>query len=107
LIDNAIKYTPDEGRIWIKATTEDTCAVVHVTDNGRGIPHDMLRAIFELFTQVDTQTSSGGLGVGLALVRELAMLHGGSVQAASNGLGSGSEFTVRLPLVAVATNPQG
>jgi signal transduction histidine kinase len=106
LLDNAIKYTPDQGKIWIKATTEDTCAVVHVTDNGRGIPHDMLRAIFELFTQVDTKTSSGGLGVGLALVRELVMLHGGSVQASSNGVGTGSEFTVRLPLVAVATNSQ-
>jgi signal transduction histidine kinase len=105
LLDNAIKYTPDGGRIWIKATTEDTSAVVHFTDNGRGIPHDMLRAIFELFTQVDAQTSHGGLGVGLALVRELVMLHGGSVQAASNGLGTGSEFTVRLPLVAVARNP--
>jgi signal transduction histidine kinase len=104
LLDNAIKYTPDEGKIWIKATTEDTSAVVHFTDNGRGIPHDMLRAIFELFTQVDAQTSSGGLGVGLALVRELALLHGGSVQATSNGLGTGSEFTVRLPLRAVATN---
>jgi two-component system CheB/CheR fusion protein len=104
LLDNAIKYTPDEGKIWIKVTSEDTSAVVHVADNGRGIPHDMLRAIFELFTQVDTHASSGGLGVGLALVRELVMLHGGSVQAASNGLGAGSEFTVRLPLVAVANS---
>jgi signal transduction histidine kinase len=102
LLDNAIKYTPDGGKIWVKATTEDTSAVVHFTDNGRGIPHDMLRAIFELFTQVDAQTSHGGLGVGLALVRELVMLHGGSVQATSNGPGTGSEFTVRLPLVAVA-----
>jgi PAS domain S-box-containing protein len=98
LLDNAIKYTPAGGRIWVKLTREDAFAVVHIEDTGRGIPHDMLRSIFELFTQVDTQQSSGGLGVGLALVRELVVLHGGSVQAISKGPGEGSEFSVRLPL---------
>jgi signal transduction histidine kinase len=65
----------------------------------------MLSSIFELFTQVDAQTSGGGLGVGLALVRELVSLHGGSVLATSPGLGQGSEFTVRLPLNEIASEP--
>lgn len=99
LVDNAIKYTPPDGRIWVKLTTEDKSAVVHVEDTGVGIPHDMLQHIFELFTQVDPQRSSG-LGVGLALVRELVVLHGGSVQAISKGINEGSEFSVRLPLLA-------
>ena len=99
LVDNAIKYTPPDGRIWIKLTTEDKFAVVHVEDTGVGIPHDMLHHIFELFTQVDPQRSTG-LGVGLALVRELVVLHGGSVQAISKGINEGSEFSVRLPLLA-------
>lgn len=101
ILDNAIKYTPAGGKIWVKASPEDEHAVVHVEDTGRGIPHDMLSSIFELFTQVDAQTSTTGLGVGLALVRELVLLHGGSVQATSKGPGEGSEFTVRLPLTAV------
>jgi two-component system CheB/CheR fusion protein len=103
LIDNAIKYTPVAGRIWVKVTTEDRAAVVHIEDTGRGIPHDMLQRIFELFTQVDTEHSGRGLGVGLALVRELVVLHGGSVNAISKGLGEGSEFTVRLPLAEIKT----
>jgi two-component system CheB/CheR fusion protein len=102
LLDNAIKYTPREGRIWVKVNAEDKFAVIHVEDTGRGIPSDMLIGIFEQFTQVDAHTSTG-LGVGLALVRELVLLHGGSVQAASKGIGQGSEFTVRLPLAALAT----
>jgi PAS domain S-box-containing protein len=103
LLDNAIKYTPPEGMVWVKVTTEDHFAVVHVEDTGVGIPHEMLQTIFELFTQVDTKNSAGGLGVGLALVRELVVLHGGSVQAISKGPGEGSEFSVRLPLLSVET----
>ena len=98
LVDNAIKYTPPNGRIWVKATIEDHTAMIYVEDNGQGIPPEMLTRIFELFTQVDGGVS-GGLGIGLALVHELAQLHGGSVQAVSKGLGLGSEFSVRLPLV--------
>jgi PAS domain S-box-containing protein len=98
LLDNAIKYTPPGGRIWIKATLEDRDAVIHVEDTGRGIPPEMLTHIFELFTQVDPETSGGGLGVGLALVHELVRLHDGSIQATSKGPGMGSEFSVRLPL---------
>lgn len=98
LIDNAIKYTPPGGRIWVKATIEDHTAMIYVEDSGQGIPPEMLTRIFELFTQVDGGVS-GGLGIGLALVHELAQLHGGSVQAVSKGLGLGSEFSVRLPLI--------
>ncbi len=98
LLDNAIKYTPADGRIYVKLVTEGDEAVIQFQDTGSGIPSDMLSRIFDLFTQVDAAASSGGLGVGLALVRELVTLHGGSVQAASQGRGKGSEFTVRLPL---------
>lgn len=98
LIDNAVKYTSAGGRIWVKVTTEGAEAVVHVEDDGIGIPPHMLTQIFDLFTQVDTEASHKGLGIGLALVRNLVALHGGSVQASSEGVGKGSEFTVRLPL---------
>jgi PAS domain S-box-containing protein len=102
LLENAVKYTPPQGRIWMKATFDDYDAVVHVEDTGKGIAPEMLPRIFDMFTQADTGVSGGGLGIGLALVRELVRLHGGSVQAVSLGLGMGSEFTVRLPL----HNPQ-
>lgn len=74
--------------------------MVHVVDDGVGIPPEMLTGIFELFTQVETSRaqSQGGLGIGLPLVKELVSLHGGSIQALSEGTGKGSEFTVRLPL---------
>jgi PAS domain S-box-containing protein len=98
LIENAIKYTPPEGRIWVKATFDDRDAIIHVEDRGKGIAPEMLPRIFDMFTQVDPDASGGGLGIGLALVKELVQLHGGSVQAVSLGLGMGSEFTVRLPL---------
>lgn len=109
LIDNAIKYTPAGGNIWVKCTREDPEAVIHIEDTGKGIPADMLTAIFELFTQVEAKASTQGLGVGLALVQELVHLHGGSVQAASKGPGQGSQFTVRLPLPlsAVTTTKPG
>ena len=97
LIDNAVKYTPPGGHIWVKCTIEEDFAVVHIEDDGRGIPPDMLTQIFDMFTQVDPGSSNKGLGVGLALVHELVQLHGGSVQATSKGLGMGSEFSVRLP----------
>ncbi|MGE5095102.1 MAG: ATP-binding protein [Betaproteobacteria bacterium] len=100
LLNNAVKYTPEGGHIWVHATTEGDEAVVHVRDNGVGIPSDMLPGIFDLFTQVDAarEHSQGGLGIGLSLVKNLVALHGGSVQVRSDGEGKGSEFTVRLPL---------
>jgi PAS domain S-box-containing protein len=101
LLANAVKYTPEEGRIWLDVSDEDTMALIRVRDTGVGIPEDMLPLVFEMFTQVDRNLgrSQGGLGIGLALVRSLIEMHGGSVEAHSNGPGSGSEFQVRLPLV--------
>jgi PAS domain S-box-containing protein len=98
LLSNAVKYTPERGAICVEVTIEADEAVVRVTDTGLGIPHDMLPRIFELFTQVETQLSHGGLGIGLALVKDFVALHGGSVQVRSEGVGKGSEFMVRLPL---------
>jgi two-component system, sensor histidine kinase len=86
----------------VKATFADTEAIVHVEDNGEGIAPELLLRVFYMFTQADTATSGGGLGIGLALVHELVRLHGGSVQAVSLGLSRGSEFTVRLPLQRIA-----
>lgn len=100
VIDNAVKYTPEGGRIWIKGTTEGEEAVVRVEDNGIGVHADVLPQIFKLFTQAESSRSQsqGGLGIGLSLVKNLVTLHGGSVQVRSDGEGKGSEFTVRLPL---------
>lgn len=101
LINNAAKYTPEAGRIWVKGTIEGDEAVVHIEDTGIGIPHDMLPRIFELFTQVESSRdqSQGGLGIGLSVVKNLVTLHGGSVQVSSEGPGKGSVFSVRLPLM--------
>ena len=100
LLTNAAKYTPDGGRIDVTVRQEGGTAVVRVTDTGVGIPADMLPRVFDLFTQVgeNLDRSQGGLGIGLALVRKLAELHGGRVTAESPGPGRGSTFTVRLPV---------
>jgi len=100
LLNNAAKYTPDGGRIEVSAQREDGMAVVRVRDSGVGIPTAMLPRVFEMFAQVDghSERAQGGLGIGLALVKQLVAMHGGEVQAHSNGPGQGSEFTVRLPL---------
>ena len=100
LLTNAAKYTRPGGRINVKVSTEDQEAVVRVEDNGVGIPPEMLPKIFDLFTQVDDTRpmSMGGLGIGLALVKELVALHSGTVQVISEGRDKGSEFTVRIPL---------
>jgi len=98
LLTNAARYTPDGGKIWVKATVEGDEAVVRVEDNGLGIEADMLSHIFDLFAQVHAPEPAGeGLGIGLSLVKELVVLHGGTVQANSDGLGKGSDFIVRLP----------
>jgi CheY-like chemotaxis protein len=100
LLNNAAKYTPPGGRIWLRASRAGDEAVVSVRDDGAGIPADMLPKIFELFTQVERTYNSaqGGLGIGLTLARSLVNLHGGSIEARSDGPGRGSEFVVRLPL---------
>jgi PAS domain S-box-containing protein len=101
LLNNAAKYTDQGGTIWVKLTTEGDEAVAHVQDTGIGLPAEMLPRIFDLFTQVESSRSQaqGGLGIGLSLVKKLVALHGGSVQARSEGPGKGSVFSVRLPLL--------
>jgi signal transduction histidine kinase len=99
LLANASKYTDDGGDLALSVQTSEGDAVVCIRDSGIGIAPDVLPYIFDLFVQADEAAarSRSGLGIGLALVRMLAELHGGSVMAASAGLGHGSEFTVRLP----------
>uniref|UniRef100_UPI00179E9C1F sensor histidine kinase n=1 Tax=Methylibium sp. TaxID=2067992 RepID=UPI00179E9C1F len=107
LLNNAIKYTAPGGQVWIKATVEADAAVIRVEDTGQGIATDMLPRIFELFTQESRTASSasGGLGIGLALVKSLVAAHHGIVSVYSEGRGNGSVFTVRLPLVQSAPTP--
>jgi PAS domain S-box-containing protein len=99
LLHNAAKYTQDGGRIELSATGRDGEVVVRVRDNGMGIPAEMLARIFDLFMQADRSLSrsEGGLGVGLTLVRSLVEMHGGTVEAHSEGPGRGTEIVVRLP----------
>ncbi len=100
LLNNAAKYTPDGGRIAVRAERQDGSAVITVEDSGVGIPLSLLPRVFDMFAQGDrsTQRSQGGLGIGLALVRQLVEMHGGKVEADSKGPGAGSRFTVRLPV---------
>ena len=99
LLTNAAKYTPIGGKIVVTVEEERGEAVIRVRDTGEGIDASMLETIFELFAQAPATLgrAQGGLGLGLALVRNLATMHGGTVSAASPGLGQGSTFTVRLP----------
>ncbi|HWI82443.1 response regulator [Ramlibacter sp.] len=101
LLNNAAKYTPDGGRIELVARQDGPEVLVSVKDTGIGIAPEALTEVFEMFTQVGRhrERSQGGLGSGLALVRRLVELHGGSVTAQSPGVGQGSTFTVRLPLL--------
>ena len=109
LLSNAAKYTPQGGRIVLAARIEGALLAISVQDNGIGIGAESLGAVFDMFTQVERSLtrSNGGLGIGLSLVRRLVELHGGSVLAASDGVGRGSTFTVRLPLAAAARQGQG
>lgn len=102
LLSNAAKYTAEGGTIEVRTQGTEREALVSVRDTGLGIPEERLEEIFEMFTQVPEHRAhmgGGGLGIGLALSRRLAELHGGTLEAASAGLGMGSEFTLRLPLV--------
>ncbi len=100
LLNNAAKYTPRGGKIELSARREGSDGVIQVRDTGVGIPPEMLRQIFEMFTQVGTtlERSQGGLGIGLTLVKRLVELHGGVIEASSPGPGKGSVFSIRLPL---------
>ncbi|HEX9895063.1 MAG TPA: ATP-binding protein, partial [Gemmatimonadales bacterium] len=101
LLHNAVKYTPPGGKIWLTATRETGEVIVRIRDTGVGIPAGMLGHVFEMFAQLDgslERSQEGGLGIGLTLVKRLVEMHGGSVEARSEGVGLGSEFVVRLPV---------
>jgi CheY-like chemotaxis protein len=103
LLNNASKYTPENGTIWLTVTPEREEIQISVRDTGMGIPPDMLRHVFEMFAQVNRpleREQDGGLGIGLTLVKRLVEMHGGQVMASSDGAGRGSEFVVRLPRAA-------
>jgi len=107
LLVNAVKFSPENGEISFSAKVKNReesniTLEFEVKDNGIGIPRESLRKIFTMFSQLRESAahSQGGLGIGLALVQGIVQLHGGTIEARSEGLGRGSEFTVRLPLAA-------
>jgi signal transduction histidine kinase len=101
VLGNAAKYTDAGGRISVSAAVKQSDVEIRIRDNGIGIRQEMLPHIFELFTQLDRTDgrAQAGLGIGLALVRQLVQMHGGSVSAVSEGPGKGSEFVIRLPVL--------
>jgi CheY-like chemotaxis protein len=105
-LSNAAKYTPPEGRIDVRVVREGERVAIHVKDNGNGITPDLLPRIFDLFVQGNRAGDKGGLGIGLALVRNLVRLHGGNVIAQSDGIGRGSELIVDLPTFDIRGEPE-
>jgi signal transduction histidine kinase len=107
ILHNAAKFTDPRGRITLKVAREGPFVAVRVRDTGIGLHPDQVDRIFELFMQVQTksQASQSGLGIGLALVRRLAEMHGGAVTVQSDGLGHGAEFIVRLPVLTATETP--
>ena len=103
LLSNAVKFTPREGRVQIRLERVHSHVEIVVSDTGVGIPPEFLPHVFERFRQADSRFSReyGGLGLGLAIARELVHLHGGSIEAVSEGVGKGATFRVRLPLMIV------
>ncbi|MBE9178796.1 response regulator [Oculatella sp. LEGE 06141] len=101
LLSNAIKFTPAGGQVWISLAHQDTQIQIRVRDTGQGISADFLPHVFDYFRQFDASITRvhGGLGLGLAIVRHLVELHGGTVWAESSGEGKGATFTVELPLM--------
>ena len=108
LLSNSAKYTKGGGRITVTLERDRTEALVTVQDNGIGIPPSALDQVFDMFSQVRVSegNTTDGLGIGLSLVRTLVQLHGGSVGASSEGLGTGSRFTVRLPIATGRADPR-
>jgi signal transduction histidine kinase/ActR/RegA family two-component response regulator len=109
LLTNAIKYTPRQGRVEVHLKQQDSSVAIVVQDTGEGISPEFLPYIFERFRQADGTTTRqhGGLGLGLAIVRQLIESHGGTVHAASEGVGRGATFTVTLPLIAIRNAEPG
>jgi signal transduction histidine kinase len=105
LLSNAVKFTPKGGRVHISLIQADSHARIDVKDSGEGIKPNFLPYVFDRFRQADGSTTRphGGLGLGLAIVRHLVELHGGTVSASSAGENLGSTFTVKLPLLAFAS----
>jgi PAS domain S-box-containing protein len=101
ILTNAAKYTDPNGEIRVRSYAEGSTAVVEISDNGIGIPAELLPRIFDLFVQGDRalDRSQGGLGIGLSVVRRLVEMHGGQVLVRSAGIGQGSSFAIRLPLI--------
>jgi PAS domain S-box-containing protein len=109
VLDNAAKYTEPGGEIRLWLDVEPAAVSIHVQDTGLGIPVDQLDTVFEMFSQVrehHVATGGGALGIGLALSRQLLALHGGTIEAMSEGLDCGSEFVIRLPLDRIAQGDQ-
>ena len=107
LVENASKYTPPGGSIWVTLALDGGDAVLRVRDDGMGIPPDKLEVIFDLFAQLNPTLarSEGGLGIGLTLVQRIVELHGGTVRAHSEGAGGGAELVVHLPLAVPPAAP--
>ena len=107
LLSNAVKFTPPGGKICVRVEQDDADARVTVKDTGQGIDPEFLPRVFDRFRQADSSTtrSFGGLGLGLAIVRHLVELHGGTVSAQSDGVGKGATFTATFPLLADRTEP--
>jgi CheY-like chemotaxis protein len=108
LLSNAVKYSDRGSRIWLTVQHEANEAVIRVRDTGIGIPAAMLPKVFDMFTQVDRslEKAQGGLGIGLSIVKRLVEMHGGSIEAKSEGSGKGSEFIIRLPAVRTPSSEQ-
>jgi signal transduction histidine kinase/ActR/RegA family two-component response regulator len=108
LVSNAVKFTPQGGQIHVRLRPEGSSLTLSVTDNGKGIEPAFLPHVFERFRQADSTSTRahGGLGLGLAIVRHLVELHGGTVHAESGGVGQGATFVVRLPLALALAGPE-
>jgi two-component system, chemotaxis family, CheB/CheR fusion protein len=107
ILSNAVKYTDAEGEIQVRTRAEDASAVIEISDNGLGIPPELLPRVFDIFVQGEgsIERAQGGLGVGLAIVKRLVEHHGGTVSGRSPGPGRGSTFEIRLPRLARAQVP--
>jgi CheY-like chemotaxis protein len=109
LLSNAVKFTPEGGRVEVRLERVDSHALMTVSDTGQGIRPDFLPHVFDSFRQADSSITRtfGGLGVGLAIVKSIVELHGGTVRAESEGAGRGAAFTVSLPLASVRKETVG